>query len=157
LRVGTGFRQARLREASASEPLQKCRNRISCHVLLYTAHVWRRHVDCVGCLRVPVPRPTDDAQVRADSTSSAERAQSSPRPPRALPHIVAVVGREPWSNPQGSLFFSRVGGDSTSAAKGISLMADRWRQSPSLALARATPATARALFFWACPQSLPIN
>src|ERR1700716_284489 len=26
--VGTGFRQARLREASASEPLQKCRNRI---------------------------------------------------------------------------------------------------------------------------------
>src|ERR1700724_4606088 len=27
-KVGTGFRQARLREASASEPLQKCRNRI---------------------------------------------------------------------------------------------------------------------------------
>src|SRR6516162_953470 len=26
--VGTGFRQARLREASVSEPLQKCRNRI---------------------------------------------------------------------------------------------------------------------------------
>src|ERR1700738_1348872 len=26
-KVGTGFRQARLREASASEPLQKCRNR----------------------------------------------------------------------------------------------------------------------------------
>jgi hypothetical protein len=25
--VGTGFRQVRLREASASEPLQKCRNR----------------------------------------------------------------------------------------------------------------------------------
>ena len=42
-------------------------------------HVWRCHVDCVGCLRVPVPKPTDDAQARADSTSSAERAQSSPR------------------------------------------------------------------------------
>src|SRR5271166_1342191 len=27
-KVGTGFRQARLREASASEPLQKCRKRI---------------------------------------------------------------------------------------------------------------------------------
>src|ERR1700738_1802349 len=27
-KVGTGFRQARLREASAWEPLQKCRNRI---------------------------------------------------------------------------------------------------------------------------------
>ena len=33
-----------------------------------------------------------------------------------LPHIGAAVGREPWSNPQGSLFFSRVGGDSTTSA-----------------------------------------
>ena len=47
-------------------------------VAALATHVWRRHVDCVGRLRLPVPRPTDDAQVRADLTSSAERAQSSP-------------------------------------------------------------------------------
>ena len=55
---------------------------------------------------------------------------------------MAVVGREPWSNPQGSLFFSRVGGDSTTSAKGSSLRADRWRQSPYTRSATAVGALA---------------
>ena len=33
-------------------------------------HVWGRHVDCIGRLRVQVPRPAESAQVRADSTGS---------------------------------------------------------------------------------------
>jgi hypothetical protein len=69
-----------------------------------------------------------------------------------LPHIGAAVGREPWSNPQGSLFFSRVGGDSTTSAKAISLMADRWRQSPAYegdsgSRALAIPSPSRGSFF----------
>ena len=48
-------------------------------------HVWGRHVDCVGRLRVQVPRPTDDAQVRADSTRSAGRELRPPEHVEPVP------------------------------------------------------------------------
>src|SRR5712671_6638955 len=54
-KVGTGFRQARLREASASEPLQKCRNRIRrCQnrgPTLPPGSAWGMHGDCPSGIR----------------------------------------------------------------------------------------------------------
>jgi hypothetical protein len=67
-------------------------------------HVWRRHVDCVGRICVQVPRPTDDAQMRADSTSSAEREQSRPAGATARSHGSTAVESpvELPPSPQGS-------------------------------------------------------
>src|SRR5208337_4622673 len=39
-KAGTRFRQARLREASASEPLRKCRNRIRCLIPVFDGAVF---------------------------------------------------------------------------------------------------------------------
>src|SRR5208337_3819558 len=54
-KVGTRFRQARLREASASEPLQKCRKRIRrCQNRGLThlpGRAWGMHRDCPSGIR----------------------------------------------------------------------------------------------------------
>jgi len=43
-------------------------------------HVWGRHVDCVGRLRVQVPRPTDDAQVKRRTRQAPQNGSSLVRP-----------------------------------------------------------------------------
>jgi hypothetical protein len=68
-------------------------------------HVWGRHVDCVGRLRVQVPRPTDDAQVKRRTRQTPQNGSSLVRPlAPTKSHSGVGGGREPWSNPHGSFF-----------------------------------------------------
>jgi len=105
-------------------------------------HVWGRHVDCVGRLRVQVPRPTDDAQVKRRTRQAPQNGSSLVRPLAPTNRTVGwVVVESPGRIPR-ALSFSGAGG-STNAAKVISLRADRWRQSPALARATAVGALVR--------------
>src|SRR6202023_1581193 len=77
-------------------------------------HVWGRHVDCVGRLRVQVPRPTDDAQVKRRTRQAPQNGSSLVRPLAPTNRTVGWVGsralvESPW------LFLSAEPGDSTRA------------------------------------------